>query len=93
MARSKRHGTTEPVEYAGDVWTDAQGRATVDLPGGARVRGGGFRYDLHVSDRRIGARVAAELLDGRFTIETDEPHVRVAWRARALAADDRREET
>jgi len=26
------------------------------------------------------AEIAAEMMDGRFTIATDEPHVKVAWR-------------
>jgi hypothetical protein len=79
MARSKRSTT----EYAGEVWTDARGRATVTLPDPAKAAAPGLRYELHTSDDRIGARVVAELIDGRFTIETDEPNVRVAWRAHA----------
>jgi hypothetical protein len=37
-------------------------------------------YELHPFTPGVTAKVAAELMDGRFTIETDEPHVKVAWR-------------
>jgi hypothetical protein len=37
-----------------------------------------------VRDLEGGAivRIAVELADGRFTIATNEPHVKVAWRIR-----------
>jgi hypothetical protein len=94
MARSKP-ATSREVEYVGEVWTDARGRATVTLPEGARVAARGLRYELRPCQDRVGARVVAELTEGRFTIETDEPHVRVAWRATAKTAGDsrRRKET
>jgi hypothetical protein len=66
--------------YTGEVWTDARGRATVALPGAATAAGR-LRYELRASDPRVGVRVLSDLVDGRFTIETDEPNVRVAWRA------------
>ena len=34
------------------------------------------------SDPPSSARVTAELHNGRFTIATDQPHVKVAWRIR-----------
>jgi hypothetical protein len=82
MARSKRSTPPPALEYTGEVWTDATGHATVTLPKEARTLGPALRYELRASDARIGARVLAELKEGRFTIETDEPHVRVEWRAR-----------
>jgi hypothetical protein len=36
--------------------------------------------------------VAAQLMDGHFTIETDEPHVKVAWRLTARRPESRKEE-
>jgi hypothetical protein len=90
MARSKRSAASRPVEYVGEVWTDARGRATVTLPDGARTPARGLHYELRASAPRIGARVVAELMEGRFTIETDEPHVRVAWRARVRVTGGKR---
>jgi hypothetical protein len=37
-------------------------------------------YELRDLEPPSSARVSAELEDGRFTIATDQPHVKVAWR-------------
>jgi hypothetical protein len=66
--------------YSGEVWTDARGYATVTLPRAAGRLHGNVAYELRSFVRGVTAKVAAELMDGRFTIATDEPHVKVAWR-------------
>jgi uncharacterized protein YfaS (alpha-2-macroglobulin family) len=91
MARPNRSTESPEAEYAGEVWTDARGRATVTLPDPAAASSA-YRYEIRSSDARVGARVVSELIDGRFTIETDEPNVRVAWRARARAGGKRQGE-
>jgi hypothetical protein len=63
------------------VWTDARGYATVALPRAAAHLHGQVAYELRPFTHGVTAAIAAELSDGRFTIETDEPHVKVAWRA------------
>jgi hypothetical protein len=68
------------IAYSGEVWTDARGYATVALPREAGRLHGSLDYDLRPFTRGVRAAVAAQLVDGRFTIETDEPHVKVAWR-------------
>ena len=50
------------------------------LPRAAARLHGDIEYELHPFTRGVVAAIAAELMDGRFTIETDEPHVKVAWR-------------
>ena len=70
----------DPVSYGGEVWTDARGYAVVTLPPGAVPPLPPFDYSLRDVDGGPVPRVAVELHDGRFTIETDEPHVKVAWR-------------
>jgi hypothetical protein len=35
------------------------------------------------------AVVAAEVVDDRFTVATDDPHVKVAWRVTALRGEER----
>ena len=67
-------------EYSGEIWTDGRGYATVTLPRSARGLHGDVEYELRPDGRDVTAAIAAEFLDGRFTIETDEPHVKVAWR-------------
>lgn len=68
------------VAYHGEVWTDARGFATVRLPAEAEPLQPPVDYELHDLDPPSGARVTAELADGQFTIATDQPHVKVAWR-------------
>jgi hypothetical protein len=68
------------VSFHGEVWTDARGQATVSLPRDAYPPQAELEYALQTIDGESAVRVAAELRDGRFTIATDEPHVKVAWR-------------
>jgi hypothetical protein len=73
-------GKDTAVAFNGEVWTDARGYATVALPRSAGWLHGNVAYELRSFSPDVAATVAAELLDGRFTIATDEPHVKVAWR-------------
>ena len=68
------------VVFSGEVWTDARGFATVALPRAAGRLHAGVDYELQPFTARVTAHIAAELSDGRFTVATDEPHVKVAWR-------------
>jgi hypothetical protein len=74
----------ESWSYSGEVWTDGSGRAVVVLPPFVRAHRAGFEYELTPVDGRSSAVVAEEIDSDRFTIETDEPHVKVAWRITAL---------
>ena len=70
----------ETVMYHGEVWTDGRGYATVELPAEAGALLPPFEYELRDLEPGTSARVTAELTHGRFTIATDEPHVKVGWR-------------
>lgn len=70
----------KPSSYHGEVWTDARGLATVRLPTEAAPLSPPLEYELRDLEPPSSARVTAELEDGRFTIATDQPHVKVAWR-------------
>jgi hypothetical protein len=70
--------------YSGEVWTDGHGRAIVVLPSFVRAHRAGFDYELTTVASACSATVAEEIVDNRFTIATDEPHVKVAWRVTAL---------
>ena len=70
----------DTVAYHGEVWTDARGYATVRLPVDAAHVEPPLEYELRDLEPPSSARVTAELENGRFTIATDQPHVKVAWR-------------
>src|SRR5262245_55930578 len=80
MTRTADTDSEGPLVYTGEVWTDARGYATVALPRSAGRLHGDLDYELRPSAPAVTATVAAQLVDGRFTIATDEPHVKVAWR-------------
>src|SRR5215471_10017621 len=80
MARPLKPPPPDALAYQGKVWTDARGLATVRLPAGAGPLEPPVGYELRDLDPQTSARVTAELKDGRFTIQTDAPHVKVAWR-------------
>jgi hypothetical protein len=70
----------EPFSYHGEVWTDARGFATVRLPAEVAPLEPPLEYELRDLEPPTSARIAGELREGRFTIATDQPHVKVAWR-------------
>jgi hypothetical protein len=80
MARTNP-SAPQPASYHGEVWTDTRGLATVRLPTeeGAALEPP-VEYELRDLDPPSSARVIAELHNGHFTIATDQPHVKVAWR-------------
>lgn len=80
MARLTHSSPANTVAYHGEVWTDARGYATVKLPADAGPLEPPLEYALRDLDPPSRARVTAELEDGRFTVATDEPHVKVGWR-------------
>jgi len=69
-----------PTSYHGEVWTDARGFATVRLPVEVDPPQPPLEYELRDLEPASTARVTAELRDGRFTIQSDRPHMKVAWR-------------
>jgi hypothetical protein len=80
MDHMSHSAQADAVAYHGEVWTDARGYATVSLPRDAGPILPPFEYELRDLDPASSARVTAELEGGRFTIATDQPHVKVAWR-------------
>lgn len=80
MAHPVDPAMQRPASYHGEVWTDARGFATVHLPTEAEALEPPLDYELRDLDPPTSARVTAGLRDGRFTIVSDQPHVKVAWR-------------
>ena len=84
MARSQPRPTRKPPpSLSGEIWTDARGRATVVIPSGGRELGRYLHLELAPVADGGEARLVSDLADGSFVIETDEPHVKVAWRITA----------
>ena len=80
MARSSQSPPSDTVAYHGEVWTDARGYATVRLPGEAASLEPPLEYELRDLEPPSNARITAGLENGRFTLATEQPHVKVAWR-------------
>jgi hypothetical protein len=76
--------------YSGEAWTDADGRAIVQLPPFVRSHGAGFEYEL----TPVGSAAAwleAEIEGDHFVIATDPPHTKVAWKVTALTKLEKEE--
>jgi hypothetical protein len=80
MASSTEPSKAKAAFYEGEVWTDGRGYATVSLPTDASRLPAPLEYTLRTVEPACSARLVAELWDGRFTIASDRPHVKVAWR-------------
>jgi hypothetical protein len=74
----------EAWSYSGEVWTDDAGHAVVVMPPFVRAHRAGFEYELTPIGVSCSVVVTEELTEDRFAIETDQPHVKVAWRVTAL---------
>jgi hypothetical protein len=73
--------------YNGNVTTDAQGDAVVPLPEWFETLNRDFRYQLTVIGQFAQAIVASEIDDGRFSIKTDKPSVKVSWQVTGIRQD------
>ena len=73
--------------YNGNVITDAQGDAVVPLPEWFETLNRDFRYQLTVIGQFAQAIVASEIAEGRFSIKTDKPNVKVSWQVTGIRQD------
>jgi hypothetical protein len=80
----------DTVSCHGEVWTDARGYATVRLPVDAGPLEPPVEYELHDLEPASSARITAGLEKGHFTVATEQPHVKVAWRISGRSAADPR---
>jgi hypothetical protein len=87
-----RHSFVESPEmlnvYSGTVTTDGDGEATVELPDYFEALNDDVRYQVTVIGQFAQAIVAREIRDGRFTIATDRPKVKVCWQVTGVRHDD-----
>jgi hypothetical protein len=73
--------------YNGNVTTDEQGHAVVQLPEWFESLNRDFRYQLTVIGQFAQAIVASKVSNHQFTIKTDKPNVEVSWQVTGIRQD------
>ena len=73
--------------YNGNVTTDANGFAEVELPSYFESLNIDFRYQLTVIGTFAQAIVAEEISNNRFLIQTDKPNIKVSWQVTGIRND------
>ena len=73
--------------YNGNITTDAQGNAIVQLPDYVSTVNRDFRYQLTVIGQFAQAIVAKEIANNQFSIKTDKPNVKVSWQVTGVRND------
>ncbi len=73
--------------YNGNIITDANGNATVELPNWFEALNKDFRYQLTVIGQFAQAIVSQKLSNNRFSIKTDKPNVEVSWQVTGIRND------
>jgi hypothetical protein len=85
------HASVESSEmkniYDGNITTDGEGQATVQLPEWFEVLNTDFRYQLTVIGQFAQAIVAHEIENNRFEIRTSAPNVKVSWQVTGVRQD------
>ncbi|MEY3984316.1 MAG: hypothetical protein RL160_1875 [Bacteroidota bacterium] len=74
--------------YNGNITTDAQGFATVQLPDYFESLNMEFRYQLTVVGPDFAQAIVSEKIDGnKFKIRTDKPNTEVSWQVTGVRND------
>jgi hypothetical protein len=74
--------------YNGNVTTDRRGFATIRMPKWFQALNRRFRYQLTIVGKRgWNARVVKPIAQNRFTIQSDEPRVKVSWQVTGVRHD------
>ena len=73
--------------YNGNLLTDSNGDAIVQLPAYFEVLNKDFRYQLTVIGAFAQAIVADEIRDNKFAIKTNAPNVKVSWQVTGIRHD------
>jgi len=85
------HASVESSEmmniYTGNVTTDGQGEAAVQLPEWFEVLNTDFRYQLTVIGQFAQAIVGRKMENNRFEIRTSAPNVEVSWQVTGVRQD------
>jgi hypothetical protein len=73
--------------YDGNVTTDDNGEAVVDMPDYFEALNSDFRYQLTVLGTFAQAIVAKKIKGNRFVIKTSAPNVEVSWQVTGIRQD------
>lgn len=73
--------------YNGNITTDANGEATVLLPGYFEALNKDVRYQLTVIGTFAQAIISEEVNGNKFKIKTDKPNVKVSWQVTGIRKD------
>ncbi|MEN8193826.1 MAG: hypothetical protein ABFS12_13470, partial [Bacteroidota bacterium] len=73
--------------YNGNVTTDGNGNANIELPEWFGALNKDFRYQLTVIGEFAQAIVSEEINNNRFSIKTDKPNVKVSWLVTGIRQD------
>jgi hypothetical protein len=73
--------------YTGNVTTDAQGEATVNLPDWFEMVNTDFRYQLTVIGQFAQAIISRKIESHHFQIRTNAPNVEVSWQITGVRQD------
>jgi hypothetical protein len=74
-------------KYSGNITTDANGKAIVELPEYVQLVNKDFRYNLTVIGTFAQAIIGKEVKNNQFVIKTDEPNVKVSWELTGVRND------
>jgi hypothetical protein len=73
--------------YNGNIVTDKDGKAIVELPGYFEAENVDFKYQLTVIGQFSQAIIGEEIKDNKFVILTDKPNVKVSWQVTGVRND------
>lgn len=73
--------------YSGNITTDANGKATVQLPDYFEAINKDFRYQLTVLGTFAQAIISKEVSNNKFEIATSVPNVKVSWEVKGVRND------
>jgi hypothetical protein len=73
--------------YNGNIVTDGNGNATVELPEWFEALNKDFRYQLTVIGAFAQAIVSQKINNNRFSIKTDKPNIEVSWQVTGIRQD------
>ncbi|MCS7073759.1 MAG: hypothetical protein NZ108_04760 [Bacteroidia bacterium] len=73
--------------YNGNIITDANGYAEIEMPSYFEALNKDFRYQLTPIGQAAQVYVAKELDNGRFAIQADKPTVKISWQVTGIRKD------
>jgi collagen type VII alpha len=73
--------------YNGNITTDANGMAVVELPSYFEAENKDFKYQLTVIGQFAQAIVAEKVKDNKFVVKTDKPNVEISWQVTGVRQD------